>query len=530
MYDWCLAILLVVVFAHGRFNTPMTTRCSTTMGQFYFAEICYLAGNLLLLVLISGIIATSPEVFKAVSGNEETPLVVWIHGLSAPLAAALMMTTLLPYFPVISRIDEFLMDGFRKLGRIPVEVHQLAASLRKATLEIDAAGAEDSARYVETRLESAEALQALLNLNQPGQPEYLFNRVLYLALRLQQWEGDRRFAVAFTRIHFRRDFDRILREIDAMIKQAGSFASIFPQPATGGTSIARAYGELRKALLADCDSLHHDICDFLAQGIMQCAYTRRERHDAMRDIGFIVPEIGVASMTATKFVSSAGIIFIIFVGGFSIIGATLRGYDIPVYVLFTVALVVSGAYGTAIFCAILPKSLWDFANIHHLDMRPTIGYVVSGLLAVAGAAAISFTLKSLLYFDFRKALYDTLFSAPWFAMSFVTAAMLAFLIDDFAREPASAPRGLRYWEALAGGTAQAIAAYYVVRSLLELRGLFQPPPDIGLPPGPPPLPLVCSLSFVIGAFLGYEIPHWYRSRTGRNETSRPAKLASQPTI
>jgi len=525
MYDWFLAILLVIVFAHSRFNTPTTTRYSTTMGQFYFAELLYLAANLLLLVFISGVIATSPEVLKAISGNEERPFVAWIHGLSTPLAAALVMTSLLPHFPVISRIDEFLLTGFRKLGHIPVEVRRLAASLREAELEISPIAAEECTRYLDGRLESPQALRAFLKLNEPGQPEYTFNRVLYLALRLQRWETDRTFAAALTQNYFRQGFDRIFQELDGIIKQASSFASIFPQPLSGSTPIARSYGELRKTLLADCDSLHQQICDFLAQGIMQCARTRGERQAAMHDIGFIVSDVAPAIMTATKFVSSAAMIFIVFVAGFSIIGAALREYDLPMHVMFGIALLVSCVYGSATFCAILPKGLWDFANIDRLEMRPTIGYIASGLLAIAAAAAISFIVKSLLYFDFRQALYDTLFLSPWFGMSFVTAVMLAFLIDDFARNPASAPKGLRYWEALAGATAQATAAYYVVKALLELRAVTQPPADIALPPEPPPLPFVCSISFVIGALLGYQIPHWYRNRTGRNNTTPPPRMA-----
>ena len=163
----------------------------------------------------------------------------------------------------------------------------------------------------------------------------------------------------------------------------------------------------------------------------------------MHDIGFIVSDAAPAIMTATKFVSSAAMIFIIFVAGFSIIGAALREYHLPVHLLFGVALIVSCVYGSATCCAILPKGLWDFANIDRLKMRPTIGYIASGLLSIAAAAAINFILKSLLYFNFRQALYDTLFSSPWFGMSFATAVMLTFLIDDFARSHESLPNGLR---------------------------------------------------------------------------------------
>ena len=53
MYDWFFALLLVTIFAHSRFNTPASTRFSTTIAQFYFAEFAYIVRSLLLLVLLS---------------------------------------------------------------------------------------------------------------------------------------------------------------------------------------------------------------------------------------------------------------------------------------------------------------------------------------------------------------------------------------------------------------------------------------------------------------------------------------------
>src|SRR6266481_4827801 len=51
----------------------------------------------------------------------------------------------------------------------------------------------------------------------------------------------------------------------------------------------------------------------------------------MHDIGFIVSDVAPAIMTATKFVYSAAMIFIIFVAGFSIIGAELREYHLTFF-------------------------------------------------------------------------------------------------------------------------------------------------------------------------------------------------------
>jgi len=540
MYNWSFAVLLVIVFAHSRFNTPSNSRYSTTVAQFYFAEIAYLTCNLLLLVLMSGLIHASPEVLKLLAGGDPTQVPQGMEGISAPLVAALVMTTLLPHSPVISQIDKFLLDRFRALGNIPIEVRRLSALLRDAGLQISPAAAAEAGRYVEAQLDSPDALQAFLKANSPDQPEYIFNRILYLATRLKQWESHERFSADC--VQFREDFDAIFKKLDDLIKLTSRFAGIFSQPATGGSeAIARAHGELRKRMLSDCEALNRSICDFLARGVLHRVHSRRERQAAIRDLGFVIPEGAEAGLSATKVVTFATAVFLIFFTGLSLLGFVLNGYEVKVHKLFGIALLVAIINGVAIYCAIMPKQLWGFADIRKVGMRPVIGYFVSGLLAIVGAAAIGFVFRSLLYMNFDCAIMLSLGSSPWLAMTFVETVMLALLADNYAADPARAPKWTRYAEALAQGTVQAGTAYYIVRMLEDVRLMVPPIQSSVASPGlscflpkPSPWELPCATAFLIGVFLGYTVPHWYRNRAASavpEPSSRelPARLDPKPS-
>jgi hypothetical protein len=510
MYNWSFAVLLVIVFAHSRFNTPSNTRYSTTVGQFYFAEFAYITCNLLLLVLLSGLIRASPEVLKLLAGGDPARIAEQIDSISAPLVAALVMTTLLPHSPVISQIDKFLLDRFRALGNIPMEVRRLSALLRDAKLQISPPAAADASRYVDGQLESPEALHAFLRANAPDQPEYIFNRLLYLAFRLKQWEGHEKFSGYCAQ--FREDYEGIFRKLDELIKLASRFASIFSRSAVGNMdAMASAQGELRKRILADCQTLNRELCDFVAHAILHCVRTRRDREATIRELGFVIPEGAEAGFSATVVVTLAASVFLIFFTGFSLLGFVLNGYEIKVHRLFGIALLVAIVNGVAICCAIMPKHFWGFASIHKLGMRPVIGYFVSGLIAVVVAGAVGFVFRSLLYMNFDCAILRSLALSPWLGMAFIETVMLALLADNYAGDPRRAPKWARYAEALAQGCAQAGAAYYIVRGLQEISVPLRPIEGCP-PPTPPDWHFPCIISFLIGVFLGYTVPHRYRNR------------------
>jgi hypothetical protein len=142
--------------------------------------------------------------------------------------------------------------------------------------------------------------------------------------------------------------------------------------------------------------------------------------------------------------------------------------------------------------------------------------------------------------NFDCAIMLSLGSSPWLTMTFVETVMLALLADNYAADPARAPKWTRYAEALAQGTVQAGTAYYIVRMLEDVRLMVPPIQSSIASPGlscfltkPPPWELPCATAFLIGVFLGYVVPHWYRNRAASavpEPSSRelPARLDPKP--
>ncbi|HYB08667.1 MAG TPA: hypothetical protein VEJ16_03240 [Alphaproteobacteria bacterium] len=405
-----------------------------------------------------------------------------------------------------------------------------------------AATVRESPNYLKARVDSPDDLQAFLEGNEPGQPEYAFNRVLYIALRLKHWEEDEKLGRAC--VLFREKFDQIFKRLDELIGLANHFISILRSPTGKRGLTARSHKELRRIILANCEELNYEICDFLAQGILQCARTRRERLRMIREMGFTTIERIRAEISPTKIISLVAIVFLILFFGISIIGALLGHTSNGLGLRLFMSLMVSMNYGAAIYFAITPKRLWDFANIHKVGMRPVIGYIVSGLLAVAAAVVISFIFRAVLFLSFEGSLYSFLFSFPWLGMSFVTAVTIAFLVDDFAIYPERAPKGLRYWESLAAGVMLASAAWYVSLALVQAREWInslalanvelawramdwrnQIWPHHAPQSGPPSWVMLCSIAFTIGIVLGFEIPHWHRNHSRVADSAEPSKSA-----
>src|SRR4051812_28140750 len=129
---------LVAIFGWSRFNTPKTNRASTTLAQFYLTGFAYVASCLVLYLLVSRLIAENPSTlsflgFEAGGSSE-------VASLSAPLLAALLMTTLLPSVPILQRIDRWLLEFFQRLGSIPQEVKRLSNQILSAELALTSRG------------------------------------------------------------------------------------------------------------------------------------------------------------------------------------------------------------------------------------------------------------------------------------------------------------------------------------------------------------------------------------------------------
>src|SRR4029450_10611079 len=159
---------------------------------------------------------------------------------SGPLLAALILTVLLPNFPVICRIDQGLLKFFQDMGNIPLEVRLLSAQLRKADIEIPAAVQKDAQSYVKNKLESAGLKAEYLCFTKCDTPQYDWTRIVSMMTVLRSWEGGRRYAAMLS--EFAEDYKQVNDKFERLNVSAARCFPMFLAGAPAGTKSAAGAG------------------------------------------------------------------------------------------------------------------------------------------------------------------------------------------------------------------------------------------------------------------------------------------------
>ena len=111
--------LLVGFYAWSRFNTPHTVRSQTSRLQYLGSGIAYVLSCLGLLMGLSWALRQQPTILNVIHSGASTALPDNLRGLDAALVSALVLTTLLPSFPVIRDVDKRMLTFFHRMGAIP---------------------------------------------------------------------------------------------------------------------------------------------------------------------------------------------------------------------------------------------------------------------------------------------------------------------------------------------------------------------------------------------------------------------------
>ena len=136
LIEWSVGGVFVAVNAYRRYNTPASNRASTTFQNFSLYFFFYLLAVLTLYIFFGAVLDSSPEtigwLYALSLGQVGSSVPTVIDKLSAPMVAALFLTTLLPSLPWLSRYDQALLNAFWDRGNIPNHVYKMAASMRRA--------------------------------------------------------------------------------------------------------------------------------------------------------------------------------------------------------------------------------------------------------------------------------------------------------------------------------------------------------------------------------------------------------------
>ena len=149
MVQWFFGGLVVVFYAVHRFNEPRQdprpARSTTTFWRYWSACGGYVVAMLgLFIVLGGGIGAIDPRILMPLI--DPSPVPADARALPGPLLSALLLTSLLPHFPGLGKIDASVKRWFQDVGNIPWEVRELSRFLRDSAYAPRARGAGPGAR------------------------------------------------------------------------------------------------------------------------------------------------------------------------------------------------------------------------------------------------------------------------------------------------------------------------------------------------------------------------------------------------
>jgi hypothetical protein len=117
--SYVIAPLLVAFHASNRFNTPRIVRSQTSRVQFWLSGGAYVVSSIGVCMLLAWAVRHNSSLVRVLQMGNAAQSAADVSNLDGALVAALMLTTLLPSFPVLRDIDAGILRFFHRMGSIP---------------------------------------------------------------------------------------------------------------------------------------------------------------------------------------------------------------------------------------------------------------------------------------------------------------------------------------------------------------------------------------------------------------------------
>jgi hypothetical protein len=499
--QWFIGGLVVLIYAYNRFESPLSMRPTTTFVRYWVALCCYIGSMLMLFVLLGGAFSDSSGPLALLTYGSTVPK--GAEKLAGPLYSALILTALLPHFPVLKNIDEWVKQEFQRIGNIPFEVRQLSARLQQEQLSVD------FRHYPRLREQLHDkGVDAAWSSQKPDTPRVLWGRIATLRLIVGTWSQLDGY-VRYLDEH---------REMLAAIDEQYDALELALKDTRMLTELGRKSPDAPAAshvrqVRRDLAALNKDLCDFVAGGVLQCEWSRADRTGRLKEMGFVNVEDLPRPLGANEIAIVAGLVLLVVNGvafTYSLYAELESQTGADLKATFKLSVMLSLIYAAAVVIALYPKAIWRFADIRRTTARPFAAYVVSGLVAVACGFLISVTFRYLLVpldeFNEPGHFYNVIHKTewPWFIMTMGITMAIACVTDDWALEPGKEPGWLRWAEAVGLAAFFSALQWYVAYMLGRTDSLFR----------------FLLTSAILGAAIGFFVPHRYREGNAVGATPR----------
>jgi hypothetical protein len=521
-----LSAIAIVVFAVERFNTPPAdpragivpyriSRSTTTAASYYTAVSLYGA----IAVAVFAFLLLSPkglDLLAQMGPGVFSTIPTWARQ-SPELLVALILTVLLPKIPILSDMDEWFRTRLQRMAAIPHEVRRLSAQIRRAPFLVDS----DGRQIVLNALVAHGFDPADVRFEEGSTPHDQWTKLSLLMHELDDWDADARFTSYV--LTYPNEFNALKRRYDALLFRARKCFSLLrelatdPDPAKKGGAVY-AY---RDDFIQEVDGLLKAVYEAISNAVLLCELTERARINQLIKLGFGLDPKLPRRLTLNELLglftglTVVGVLWVTLMGRSDSAGGMLKPRE------FVLAVMIAAIYCIGVWCAIYPKTRWSLARRRPESGRPWGWYLLSGAMATAAGAPISYLYQAgTHHWQWTEAWVGYWQVSPWGVMTFVVAYSLALLADDEPRDGfmglLTATR-LRWVETVGLMGVMAVTASVVVKLL---RGAQSGIPDDQLLPVRP-LWQIEIISVVIGFAMGVLVPSWYRTAPHETPVRRP---------
>lgn len=349
--EWCFGGLLVFIYARSRFSTPKRYAASTTIYRYRLAASLYCSAAVITYIVLGGILDSSPEILDALGfGGQGFP--DELANVTGPILAALLLTTLMPHFPILKKLDEWLLNTFRDIGNIPFEVRVWRNRLLRWTPRIPDDDVHEFGDWAARDSRTREVAQ-YLRFDSDGSPQAIFSsKVLFPMYRVEAFSADKRYCKILDL--FKTEFEELNMKFTAINLDAANYFALSSDTAHDEVDDAKtkAIREVQRNFLEKCDDFYSAICELIAYGLLYCELNQKGRDAKLNILGYPQVERHPGRLSVHQIVMASSMVLVVFLALSSFVGSEGMAFQRWIFI----ATMVAAIYGTSAFCAIFPNA------------------------------------------------------------------------------------------------------------------------------------------------------------------------------
>ena len=539
--SFILGTIIVAIVATARFSRPTWYRTYTTEARFDLAQALFALTQMLVFFLVC---LLELRIGTAMVVDSESDL--WALVMLAPVLIAIAAVIVLPMIPWL---DRWPRAQLQRVAGAPEQGLRLAQML-------------EAAEFVPSQDVDQETRSLLLHRGVDLTTECVapahavrdqFVRATHLFVQMRAWSAAPRYAGFMA--ESRNDFDRLRQNFDHLslkvartfdhIERIGTVSYLLSSAnqtieetgahsiaalrlaSQGATSEGENWETVVRRLIADLLSeLHEEIARFMqdarllaARAVLTTEMTEGRRVKSLEKLGFRMQNEN-ARPSYHVLVVVAAVIFATVWLFFAVLAAASPTATTSSLKLSVLSGLIAVIQAVALAVAVIPKTLWRFAN-SGLSGRTPWGFVfAAGCTAMVLAVALNVMTPLILGGDWGAAVKRIHESYPWWPAAFITASLTAFLIQD--KRWAGFPlRSRRRLDVVVMGVGWCVTT--IVGRTLMLAGGQHVEGGIAV--------MIASFGFsiVTGGLIGWIVPTTFRDTTASEGAVR-APLGARQSV